>query len=206
MRCWNSRDGIGITRDARLALLPARSYVIPMAEKLRGIFTPNMVPLHDDGSINEAELRRYIDWLIASGVHGLYPNGSTGEFLRFTAEERRRIIQITCEQTAGRVQFVDRHQGRVHHRALADGHGARERVQHANADWLRPATSEADQQAEDRGDDNNGRDERPAPAGGHASGHLIVLDVAACRVDSIEIRVNGRSASRFDTGRSRAPS
>jgi 4-hydroxy-tetrahydrodipicolinate synthase len=77
-----------------------------MAEKLRGIFTPNMVPLHDDGSINEAELRRYIDWLIAGGVHGLYPNGSTGEFLRFTAEERRRIIQITCEQTAGRVPIL----------------------------------------------------------------------------------------------------
>jgi len=77
-----------------------------MSQKLRGIFTPNMVPLHDDGSINEAELRRYIDWLIERGVHGLYPNGSTGEFLRFTAEERRRIIQITCEQTAGRVPIL----------------------------------------------------------------------------------------------------
>ena len=40
---------------------------------------------------NEAELRRYVDWLIERGVHGLYPNGSTGEFTRFTAEERRRL-------------------------------------------------------------------------------------------------------------------
>ncbi len=77
-----------------------------MSQKLQGIFTPNMVPLHDDGSINEAELRRYIDWLIERGVHGLYPNGSTGEFLRFTEEERRRIIQITCEQAAGRVPVL----------------------------------------------------------------------------------------------------
>ena len=75
-------------------------------DKIRGIFVPNMVPLQADGSINEPELRRYIDWLIEHGVHGLYPNGSSGEFLRFTAEERRRIIQINCEQAAGRVPVL----------------------------------------------------------------------------------------------------
>ena len=63
-------------------------------QRLRGIFTPNIVPLHDDGEINEAETRRYVDWLIDHGVHGLYPNGSTGEFLRFTADERRRIMAL----------------------------------------------------------------------------------------------------------------
>ncbi len=42
--------------------------------RLRGIFTPNIVPLDDRGEINEAELRRYVDWLIDHGVHGLYPN------------------------------------------------------------------------------------------------------------------------------------
>lgn len=77
-----------------------------MAGKLQGIFTPNMVPLHDDGSINEAELRRYIDWLIDRGVHGLYPNGSTGEFTRFSVEERQRIVRIVCEQAAGRVPVL----------------------------------------------------------------------------------------------------
>ena len=77
-----------------------------MAKRLTGIFCPHMVPLHNDGSINEEELRRYLDWLIDKGVHGLYPNGSSGEFLRFTAEERRRIIQIVCDQTAGRVPIL----------------------------------------------------------------------------------------------------
>lgn len=73
------------------------------APKIQGIFTPHIVPLDDAGRIDEAELRRYIDWLIAKGVHGLYPNGSTGEFTRFTAEERRRVVAIVCEQAAGRV-------------------------------------------------------------------------------------------------------
>ena len=75
-------------------------------ERLTGIFTPNVVPLDGDGQINESELRSYVDWLIERGVHGLYPNGSTGEFTRFTAEERRRIIEIIIDQTAGRVPVL----------------------------------------------------------------------------------------------------
>jgi 4-hydroxy-tetrahydrodipicolinate synthase len=76
------------------------------AQRLSGIFTPNIVPLDDQGDINEAETRRYVDWLIDHGVHGLYPNGSTGEFTRFTAEERRRIIEIIADQTRGRVPIL----------------------------------------------------------------------------------------------------
>src|SRR5208283_2412882 len=74
--------------------------------RITGIYTPHIVPLDASGQINEAELRRYIDWLIAKGVHGLYPNGSTGEFTRFTPEERRRINKMVCEQSAGRVPVL----------------------------------------------------------------------------------------------------
>jgi len=74
-----------------------------MAEKIRGIFTPNIVPLDDRRRIHEEELRRYVDWLIERGVHGLYPNGSTGEFVRYTAEERRQIVEIMADQARGRV-------------------------------------------------------------------------------------------------------
>ncbi|QDT25980.1 dihydrodipicolinate synthase family protein [Gimesia panareensis] len=74
--------------------------------KLRGIFTPNLVPYDSRGEINEPELRRYIDWLIEKGVHGLYPNGSTGEFTRFTPEERKRIVAIIADQTRGRVPIL----------------------------------------------------------------------------------------------------
>src|SRR4029453_19351008 len=73
--------------------------------RLAGIFTPNIVPLDDDGNINEPELRRYVDWLIERGVHGLYPNGSTGELTRLTAEERRGAIERIADQVRGRVQI-----------------------------------------------------------------------------------------------------
>ena len=75
-------------------------------QPIQGIFTPNLVTLDQNGVINEAELRRYVDWLIDRGVHGLYPNGSTGEFVRFTAEERRQIVAIIADQVAGRVPIL----------------------------------------------------------------------------------------------------
>lgn len=77
-----------------------------MGTRLQGIFTPMLVPLDERGNLNESEFRKFIDWLIASGVHGLYPNGSTGEFTRLTAEERRRIVEITCNQVNGRVPIL----------------------------------------------------------------------------------------------------
>ena len=79
---------------------------MPSAGKLQGIYTPNIVPLNARGEIHEGELRRYVDWLIAKGVHGLYPNGSTGEFTRFTVEERIRIMEIICHQVRGRVPVL----------------------------------------------------------------------------------------------------
>lgn len=77
-----------------------------MAQKLHGVLVPHVVALQPNGEIDETETRRYIDWLIEKGVHGLYPNGSTGEFTRFTADERKRIVRIVCEQAAGRVPVL----------------------------------------------------------------------------------------------------
>ena len=90
-----------------LYLNPFRPHEIgTTVSKLQGIFTPILVPLDDRGQINEPELRRFVSWLIERGVHGLYPNGSTGEFTRFTAADRRRIVHIVTEETAGRVPVL----------------------------------------------------------------------------------------------------
>ena len=73
---------------------------------IKGIFTPNLVPFLDDGRINEGELRRMVNWLVEKGVSGLYPNGSTGEFIRLSYEERKRVIQIVVEENRGRVPIL----------------------------------------------------------------------------------------------------
>ena len=74
--------------------------------KIQGIYTPNIVPFRSDGAINEPELRRMTSWLIDKGIHGLYPNGSTGEFIRLSFEERLRVVQIMASETRGRVPIL----------------------------------------------------------------------------------------------------
>ena len=74
------------------------------ASRIQGIFVPNMIPFDKDGKVNEPELRRYVNWLIEQRRHGLYPNGTTGEFIRLTLEERRRVIAVIVEEVPGASQ------------------------------------------------------------------------------------------------------
>jgi 4-hydroxy-tetrahydrodipicolinate synthase len=69
---------------------------------LSGIFVPNIVPFDAQGGIAEDELRRIIRWLGQKGVTGFYPNGSTGEFIRLSFEERKRVLKIVVEEAAGK--------------------------------------------------------------------------------------------------------
>lgn len=80
--------------------------MVHQSGRITGILTPNITPVDSAGRVDEERLRGYVDWLIERGVDGLYPNGSTGEFVRFTAEERRRIVEVVVEQTAGRVPIL----------------------------------------------------------------------------------------------------
>lgn len=99
-------EGDGLNSDVG----PAEDLVPKMnlgkSNKLEGIFTPLLVPLDERDQINEPEFRRFVSWLIEHGVHGLYPNGSTGEFTRFTPEERRRIVSLAAEESGGRVPIL----------------------------------------------------------------------------------------------------
>ncbi|MGJ8653789.1 MAG: dihydrodipicolinate synthase family protein [Opitutaceae bacterium] len=73
-----------------------------MNQPLKGIFTPNIVPYDEKGRINEDELRRIIRWLGDKGVTGFYPNGSMGEFIRLSYEERKQVVKIVSEEAGGR--------------------------------------------------------------------------------------------------------
>lgn len=74
--------------------------------KLQGIFVPLLTPVDGGGELAEGELRRLVSWVIERGAHGLYPNGTTSEFTRFTPAERRRIVEIVTDEAAGRVPVI----------------------------------------------------------------------------------------------------
>ncbi len=73
---------------------------------LQGIYVPNIAPYDAQGRLDADLLRRMVEWLIDKGVSGLYSNGSLGEFIRLSYDERKRVTQIIAEQAAGRVPIL----------------------------------------------------------------------------------------------------
>lgn len=72
-----------------------------------GIFPYLVSPVdNQSGRILEQSLRRLLEHLIDSGVQGVSPLGSTGEFAYLSAAQREEIVRIVLDQTAGRVPVV----------------------------------------------------------------------------------------------------
>jgi dihydrodipicolinate synthase/N-acetylneuraminate lyase len=78
-----------------------------MAEKnFAGVFPYLVSPVDLQGAVQEEVLRRLVAHLIESGVHGLTPLGSTGEFAYLTWEQRKRVVEVVVDAAAGKVPVV----------------------------------------------------------------------------------------------------
>jgi 4-hydroxy-tetrahydrodipicolinate synthase len=67
---------------------------------------PALVTPFRDEALDEAAFRRFVEWQIAQGSHGLVPAGTTGESATLRPEEHRRVIEICVEAAAGRVPVI----------------------------------------------------------------------------------------------------
>lgn len=78
-----------------------------MSQVYKGILPALQVPFQSDLSIDEAELRRFTQWLVShQGIGGLVTNGHTGEVFALTAEQRARVTRIVAEEAKGKVPVV----------------------------------------------------------------------------------------------------
>jgi 4-hydroxy-tetrahydrodipicolinate synthase len=73
---------------------------------LRGTGTALVTPFTVDGAVDEAALRRLVEWQIAEGVGFVVPCGSTGEAATLDQAEHERVVAITAEVVNGRVPVV----------------------------------------------------------------------------------------------------
>ena len=77
--------------------------------QLRGVIVPLFTPLSDNGSrVDEISLERHTEWLIARGVRGLMPCGTTGEFPLLSSQERKAVVRRVVEVAAGRATRIIR--------------------------------------------------------------------------------------------------
>jgi 4-hydroxy-tetrahydrodipicolinate synthase len=74
--------------------------------QFHGVFPYLVSPLDTAGQIRADVLGRLCDDLIKSGVHGLTPLGSTGEFAYLDRQQRTAVAQATIEAAQRRVPVV----------------------------------------------------------------------------------------------------
>lgn len=74
--------------------------------RLHGILVPVITPFTAQDSVDLPALRDHLDALIAAGVHGVIPAGSTGEAMTLTPDEYRSVIETTVQHVNGRVPVI----------------------------------------------------------------------------------------------------
>jgi 4-hydroxy-tetrahydrodipicolinate synthase len=71
-----------------------------------GVYPYLVSPFDRAGRINADVIGQLVEDLIAAGVHGLTPLGSTGEFAYLNRTQRTNVVRATVESAAGRVPVV----------------------------------------------------------------------------------------------------
>jgi 4-hydroxy-tetrahydrodipicolinate synthase len=75
-------------------------------QKFHGVMPYLVSPVGKDGRVLTDVLGKLSSDLIAAGVHGLTPLGSTGEFAYLNREQRRAVVQATIEAAGKRVPVI----------------------------------------------------------------------------------------------------
>ena len=71
----------------------------------KGSFPALITPMKN-GEVDELAFRKFVNWQIEQGSHGLVPVGTTGESPTLTPEEHKRVIEICIEEARGRVPVI----------------------------------------------------------------------------------------------------
>ena len=74
-------------------------------EQFAGLTVALVTPLKN-GEIDEAALRKLVDFHVEAGTNCVSPVGTTGESPTLTHPEHERVIGIVCEQAAGRIKVM----------------------------------------------------------------------------------------------------
>lgn len=71
-----------------------------------GIFPALLTPFDEYGEINERETRKIVNWLIKTGVSGISPLGSVGEFIHLDKESKVHMMKVVVDEVKGRIPVI----------------------------------------------------------------------------------------------------
>ena len=76
------------------------------APELRGVWSSVLLPVRADESIDMGRLAEVVDFLVGAGVHGIYTNGTAGEFYTPSDAEYDTIHEMVAAKcTAAGVAY-----------------------------------------------------------------------------------------------------
>lgn len=75
-------------------------------ELLKGTGVALVTPFDDNGAVDEAALKRLIQFVIDNGVQYLVSLGTTGETATLSKDEKKAVFELTVQEAAGRVPVV----------------------------------------------------------------------------------------------------
>jgi 4-hydroxy-tetrahydrodipicolinate synthase len=74
-------------------------------EQFAGLTVALVTPFKD-GKVDEAGLKKIVDFHIEAGTDVVSPVGTTGESPTLTHDEHERVIAVVCEHAAGRIKVM----------------------------------------------------------------------------------------------------
>lgn len=74
--------------------------------KIRGAFTVLITPMTEAQEIDWAGLKNNVNFFINQGVAGIVINGSTGEFVSLSKEERFQMVEVVMKEVNGRIPVI----------------------------------------------------------------------------------------------------
>ena len=77
-----------------------------MSQDLIGIIPPIVTPFTESGDVDEQAFRGVVRFMVKKKVHGICVGGSSGEGHTYSPQEFTRLMEIACEEAAGRVPVV----------------------------------------------------------------------------------------------------
>jgi 4-hydroxy-tetrahydrodipicolinate synthase len=74
--------------------------------KFEGLMPAIITPMDQDGEVDYEGLKKNVKFYISSGCSGIVANGSTGEAVNLTREERINIIKTVVKIARGKAVIV----------------------------------------------------------------------------------------------------
>ncbi|MDH5191804.1 MAG: 4-hydroxy-tetrahydrodipicolinate synthase [Gammaproteobacteria bacterium] len=72
----------------------------------QGSMVAMVTPMHEDGSLDEASLRKLVDFHVEQGTDAIVAVGTTGESATLDEHEHCGVIRQVVEQSAGRIPII----------------------------------------------------------------------------------------------------